>query len=322
VNNTKEVGNVGVPEEAVMKKVVGSLIFGFTLLIVFAGPAAADLTDYFVSAEWLSETKDNVTVVDVRIGPKYLLGHIDGAIHIDKTQFLKKREGVKSLVPDARELARLLDRYGIGKDTVVVAYAEHTNPYSARFVWMLRYHGHEKSYVLDGGYEKWAGEKRPVAILPTKVTAKKGYRVTSSQDIRAGAGYIYTRLHNPSVVIWDTRRPGEYNGTEVRADRGGHIPGSVHLNWVDLQKDVDGIKVVKSEDEIRELLASKGIVPGNEIVAHCQTGIRSSYATLVLKGLGYENVKNYDGSWIEWANNTSLPIELPGKLAQTEKITE
>ena len=322
MNNTKEVGNVGVPEEAVMKKVVGSLIFGFTLLIVFAGPAAADLTDYFVSAEWLSETKDNVTVVDVRIGPKYLLGHIDGAIHIDKTQFLKKREGVKSLVPDARELARLLDRYGIGKDTVVVAYAEHTNPYSARFVWMLRYHGHEKSYVLDGGYEKWAGEKRPVAILPTKVTAKKGYRVTSSQDIRAGAGYIYTRLHNPSVVIWDTRRPGEYNGTEVRADRGGHIPGSVHLNWVDLQKDVDGIKVVKSEDEIRELLASKGIVPGNEIVAHCQTGIRSSYATLVLKGLGYENVKNYDGSWIEWANNTSLPIELPGKLAQTEKITE
>jgi thiosulfate/3-mercaptopyruvate sulfurtransferase len=310
------------PEEAVMKKVVGSLVFGFTLLIVLVGPAAADLSDYFVSTEWLADTSDNVTIVDVRIGPKYLLGHIDEAIHIDKAKFLKKREGVKSLVPDAREFESLLDRYGIGKDTVVVAYAEHTNPYSARFVWMMRFHGHEKSYVLDGGYEKWASEKRPVALLPTKVTPKKGYRVTSSENIRASADYIYTRLHNPSVVIWDTRRPGEYNGTEVRADRGGHIPGSVHLNWVDLQKDVNGIKVVKSEDEIRELLASKGIVPENEIVAHCQTGIRSSYATLVLKGLGYENAKNYDGSWIEWANTASLPIMVPGKLAQTESITE
>ncbi len=271
--------------------------------------ANAALSDYFVESDWVAANRDLVTIVDVRVLPLYLIGHIDGALHLDKSEFLEKRDGVKSLVPSAKNLEALLDAYGITPDTTVVAYAEDKNPYSARFVWSLRYHGHKKAYVLNGGYEKWASEDRSTAIFPTSPTPTSGYKVTKSTKIRAGADYILTRLDNPSVVVWDTRTPEEYFGTKVRADRGGHIPGASHLNWVDLQKVENGVRVLKNEAEILTLLGQHRITPDKEIIAHCQTGIRSSYATLVLLGLGYSDASNYDGSWIEWANNPTLPIE-------------
>lgn len=288
------------------------------LYFLTALPAQAALEDFFVDTAWLAEHRTEVKVVDVRVTPLYLLGHVDKALSIQKEEFLSSRGGVKSLVPTVAEFEALMDRYGITPETTVVAYADDDNPYAARFVWTLRYHGHEKAYVLDGGYEKWADEKRPTAFLPTKAVATSGYRCQKAMDIRAEVDYILTRLGNPGVMVWDTRKPSEYDGTEVRAERGGHIPGAVHLDWVSLQKEVNGVKVLKSEKEIRSLLASSGITPDREILAHCQTGIRSSYATLVLLGLGYR-VQNYDGSWIEWANNRALPVETTIRTATRSK---
>ncbi len=292
-------------------KRIQALIWVLFLAISFAAPATAHsaLSDYFVDTDWLANQKGETQVVDVRVIPLYLLGHIDQAVHIDKQEFLSTRDGVKSLVPTVTEFEALMDRYGINPETTVVAYADDKNPYAARFVWMLRYHGHEKSFVLDGGYEKWNKEDRATAMLPTRVVATSGYRCQQGHDVRADAEDVLTRLANPAVVIWDTRSPEEYRGEKIRADRGGHIPGATPLNWVNLQKEVDGVKVLKSEAEIRELLAAEGITPDRHVIAHCQTGIRSSYATLVLLGLGFKTAQNYDGSWIEWANNRSLPVE-------------
>lgn len=289
-----------------LSQITALLVAGF--IAVMPQAASAALGDYFVTTDWLAKKQAAVRVVDVRVSPLYLLGHIDGAVHIDKKEFLSERGGVKSLVPTVAEFEALLERYGITPGTTVVAYAEHDNPYAARFVWTLRYHGHDKAYILDGGYEKWSREKRATAMLPTTVAPVEGYRVAQARGIRANAEDVLTRLENPQVAVWDTRTPGEFQGTEVRADRGGHIPGAIHLNWVNLQKEVDGVKVLKSEEEIRALLKEAGLTPDRQIIAHCQTGIRSSYATLVLLGLGYGNAQNYDGSWIEWANNPSYPV--------------
>lgn len=289
-----------------LSQITALLVAGF--IAVMPQAASAALGDYFVTTDWLAKKQAAVRVVDVRVSPLYLLGHIDGAVHIDKKEFLSERDGVKSLVPTVAEFEALLERYGITPGTTVVAYAEHDNPYAARFVWTLRYHGHDKAYILDGGYEKWSSEKRATAMLPTTVAPVEGYRVAQARGIRANAEDVLTRLENPQVAVWDTRTPGEFQGTEVRADRGGHIPGAIHLNWVNLQKEVDGVKVLKSEEEIRALLKEAGLTPDRQIIAHCQTGIRSSYATLVLLGLGYGNAQNYDGSWIEWANNPSYPV--------------
>ncbi len=291
-----------------MKKLYIALIISLIVPAALAHTAAAAISDYFVDTSWLSSRLDDVTVVDVRVGPKYLVGHIDGALHIDKKEFLSFRQGVKSLIPTAGEAQNLFDRYGITPETTVVVYAEHSNPYGARFAWTLKYHGHDKVYILDGGYEKWSREDLPTAILPTRAKKGEGYRITSSRDIRAEGDQVLTRLSNPSTVIWDTRRPAEYEGTEIRADRGGHIPGAVHLHWLDLLKEKDGIKVLKSREEIEKLLASYGITRDKAVIAHCQTGIRSAYATLVLLALDYQEARNYDGSWIEWANNLEFPI--------------
>ena len=286
---------------------VFSVIWGLAVIFI-ASPALAGLEDFFVSTDWLDEHRQEVTVVDVRVTPLYFLGHIDEALSIPKEEFLSTRGGIKSLVPTVSEFEALMDRYGITPQTTVVAYAEDDNPYGARFIWTLRYHGHERAYVLDGGYDKWAKEDRATAYLPTRVTPSMGYRCHQGSEIRADADDILTHLGNPSVAIWDTRSPGEFDGSDVRADRGGHIPGAIHLNWTHLQREVNGVKVLKSEEEIRDLLTSAGLTQNREIVAHCQTGIRSSYATLVLLSLGYR-IENYDGSWIEWANNRALPVE-------------
>ena len=291
-----------------MKKLFIALLISLIVPVALAHTAEAAISDYFVDSSWLSTRLDEVTIVDVRVGPKYLIGHIDGALHVDKKEFLSFRQGVKSLIPTVAEAQNLFNRYGITPGTTVVVYAEHSNPYSARFAWTLRYHGHEKVYVLDGGYEKWSREGLPTAIFPIRVKRGEGYKITSSRDIRAEADQVLTRLANPSTVVWDTRRPAEYEGTEIRADRGGHIPGAVHLHWLDLLEEKHGIKVLKSREEIEGLLTSYGITRDKAVIAHCQTGIRSAYATLVLLALDYPDARNYDGSWIEWANNLEFPV--------------
>ncbi len=289
--------------------ILGLLVVAFVSLSGVSAEAA--LSDYFVSSDWLVKNRAQVVVVDVRRQPLFLLGHIDGAAHVDRDAFLETRNGVKSLVPQAKALTALLSQLGVTAQTPVVAYAEDDNPYAARFVWTLRYHGHQQAYVLDGGYEKWAAENQPTSLFPTAAAQPTDYQLSTAlpaQDSRAEGDYLLTRLENPAVLVWDTRTPEEFAGSDVRADRGGHIPGAVALNWTNLQKQVNGIKVLKSEAEIVQLLQENGITADREVIAHCQTGIRSAYATLVLQGLGYAKVKNYDGSWIEWANNPSLPI--------------
>ena len=293
-----------------------------TVLLLAGLPtlASADLQDYFVQTGWLDENRAQVVVLDARQTPLFLLGHIEGAHHVPRSEFLDKRNGVKSLVPTTTAFEALMEKLGITPETTVVTYAEDNNPYAARLAWTLRYHGHEKTLVLDGSYEKWSAENRPTSLLPTAAATPSHYRVSTPGKARAEADYVLTQLGNPSVTIWDTRTPQEYAGSDVRADRGGHIPGATHLNWTELQHEVDGIKVLKSEAEIRQLLADHGIRAGNEVIAHCQTGIRSAFATLVLQGLGYRQVKNYDGSWIEWANNPTLPIVAGTETPQQQEI--
>ncbi len=293
-----------------------------TALLVTIIPALANaaLSDFFIQTDWLAKNRANVVILDARQTPLFLMGHIKGAHHLPRSEFLDKRDGVKSLVPTTTAFESLMKRFGITSETTVITYAEDNNPYAARLAWTLRYHGHDKTLVLDGGYEKWRNEGYPTSLLPTTTAVPSSYRVSTPGKARAEADYVLTQLGNPAVVIWDTRTQAEYDGSKVRADRGGHIPGATHLNWTELQQEINGVKVLKSESQIRTLLAEYGISPGQEIIAHCQTGIRSSYATLVLQGLGYSQVKNYDGSWIEWANNPSLPIIENAETTQHEEI--
>ncbi len=303
-----------------MPTIKRNILTAALLLVALPTLANAALTDYFVSTDWLAANRSQVVVLDTRQAPLFLVGHIEGAHHVPRSEFLETRDGVKSLVPTTTAFEALMERFGITPETTVVTYAEDDNPYAARLAWTLLFYGHAKTLVLDGGYDKWAAEGRPTSLLPTAAVALSHYRVSQPGKARAEADYVLTQLGNPAVLIWDTRTPEEYEGSKVRADRGGHIPGATHLNWTELQHEVGGVKVLKTETEIRSLLAAHGIGDGREVIAHCQTGIRSSYATLVLQGLGYTQVKNYDGSWIEWANNPNLPIAVGTGTSQHDEI--
>jgi thiosulfate/3-mercaptopyruvate sulfurtransferase len=127
----------------------------FTILLIAGLPAlaSAGLGDYFVQTDWLAENRSKVVVLDARQTPLFILGHIEGAHHLPRSGFLDKRDGVKSLVPTTTAFESLMGEFGITPETTVVTYAEDGNPYAARLAWTLRYHGHDKVLVLDGGYE-------------------------------------------------------------------------------------------------------------------------------------------------------------------------
>jgi thiosulfate/3-mercaptopyruvate sulfurtransferase len=235
------------------------------LLTVLPTLASAALGDYFAQTSWLAENRSQVVILDARQAPLFLIGHIKGAHHLPRSEFLDKRDGVKSLVPTTTAFEALMERFGITTETTVVTYAEDGNPYAARLAWTLRYHGHNKTLVLDGGYEKWRQEGHPTSLLPTTAAVSSNYRVSTPGKARAEADYVLTQLGNPAVIIWDTRTPEEYDGSKIRADRGGHIPGATHLNWTELQHEVNGVKVLKSETAIRTLLANYGITAGHEL---------------------------------------------------------
>ncbi len=198
---------------------------------------------------------------------------------------------------------------GIEPTTTVVWYGDGHSRYAMRGFWTLgyyRYHG--AFYVLDGGRERWIAEGRPLTsdVTPPSHTTYPEPAACDRVD-EATWQDVRDAIERRDAVIVDVRTQGEYDGSDVRSARGGHIPGALHLEYTDT---LAGDNVLKPLDEIRRMYEERGITPDKEIIAHCQLGVRAAHTWFVLKHiLGYPNVKNYDGSWSEWGNRDDLPIE-------------
>jgi thiosulfate/3-mercaptopyruvate sulfurtransferase len=167
--------------------------------------------------------------------------------------------------------------------------------------------GHARVALLDGGIEKWSAEGRPLqreAITPTPGTFHP--RSDALTAARISGDEVRARLHDPRLRIVDVRAPEEFNGRELRAARGGHIPGAVLLSW-DVHLQADG--TVRSAAEIRARATEAGLSPEHEVVTYCQGGVRAAHTALALRLAGYPTVRVYDGSWAEWGNSPELPIE-------------
>ncbi len=132
------------------------------------------------------------------------------------------------------------------------------------------------------------------------------YNATRTPHAIADKSYILSSLDDPDIVILDVRTPAEYSGLDLRAARGGHIPGAINMDWT-LTMDRDRNLRLKPEDELRDMLRELGITPDMEVIAHCQTHHRSAHTYIVLKSLGYSRIRGYDGSWSEWGNDPEVP---------------
>jgi len=167
--------------------------------------------------------------------------------------------------------------------------------------------GHPGFSLLNGGMRAWLAEGRPISDEP--VTPQVGDYIARRQEEHIiDKGQLLQCLNDPDVVLVDARSPAEYRGEDVRAARGGHIPGAVNLDWIKLMDPARNMRL-KPEQELREMLRSLGVTPDKTVVVYCQTHHRSSLTYLVLKALGYPSIKGYAGAWSEWGNDPETPVE-------------
>ncbi|MDX1432962.1 MAG: sulfurtransferase, partial [Gammaproteobacteria bacterium] len=250
---------------------------------------------------------DALLVVDLCNAQTSASAQVPGAIRIEYASIIASRPPVSGLLPDAGTLARVMSSLGLAPDRHVVAYDDEGGGKAGRLVWTLHMLGHERVSMLDGGIHAWANEGHAIA-QGAAVAAPSEYDARIVGDAAADKDYILARLDDAGVVLVDTRTPEEYHGVNVRAERGGHIPGAINFNWVEAIDQARNLRM-KQQDALRSLLESAGITPDREVIAYCQTHHRSSHTYVALKSLGYERVKGYPGAWSEWGNLPDTPIE-------------
>jgi thiosulfate/3-mercaptopyruvate sulfurtransferase len=269
-----------------------------------------------VTTDWLAEhLKDGeVVVAEVDENPDlYDEGHIPGAVKLHWRDDLQ--DPVERDIVDRETFEQVLGERGIDNGTTVVLYGDKNNWFAAYAYWYLKTYGHGEARILDGGRQKWIDEGRELTT-DTPSPERTDYNAKErDESIRAYRDEVRKWIEEANRTLVDVRSPGEYSGDLIAppgyeqegAQRGGHIPGAASIPWASAVRD-DG--TFKSPDELRELYGGKGITPDTEVTAYCRIGERSAHTWFVLRELlGYENVRNYDGSWTEWGNLVDVPIE-------------
>ena len=269
-----------------------------------------------VTTDWLADHlhDGNVVVAEVDENPDlYDEGHIPGAVQLHWRDDLQ--DPVERDLVDKPTFERLLGERGIANDATVVLYGDKNNWFAAYAYWYLKTYGHQDVRILDGGRQKWIDEGRE---LTTDVPSREQTEYSAAErdeNIRARRDAVQQAIGEQSKALVDVRSPQEYSGELVSppgyeqegAQRAGHIPTAASIPWAQAVRD-DG--TFKPADELRELYESKGITPEKDVTAYCRIGERSAHTWFVLRELlGYDKVKNYDGSWTEWGNLVDVPIE-------------
>jgi len=253
-------------------------------------------------------TDPAVLIVDLCDPASYAAGHIPGAVHLAYSELIQVQPPAMGLLPSEKHLSEVLSRLGLTPDQQVVAYDEEGNGRAARLLWTLAALGHEKVSLLNGGIHAWdaAGGALEAQF---RHPARSAYpaRLTHPEVI-ADRDYILSRLGQPDLALLDTRTAAEYAGIDVRAARGGHIPGAVNLNWTDAM-DPQRQGRFQPDPVLHGMLEAHGVTPDKEVIVYCQTHHRSAHTYWVLRYLGYSRVRGYLGAWSEWGNDPTLPIE-------------
>ena len=272
-----------------------------------------------VSTEWLVEHRDDPGLVVVESDEDVLLydtGHVPGAVKVDWHTDLNDPL-VRDYV-DGEQFAALMSRLGIARDDTVVFYGDAFNWWAAYALWVFSLFGHEDLRLLDGGRQKWLAEGREITTEPPRRTPTD-YPVVERDDsrIRAFRDDVLDHIAGQRPLV-DVRSPEEFRGELLHMAgypqegtlRGGHIPGAHNVPWKRAAND-DG--TFRSADELRAIYEEElGLAPDDHVVTYCRIGERSAHTWFVLSQLlGFDNVRNYDGSWTEWGNVVGVPIARP-----------
>jgi thiosulfate/3-mercaptopyruvate sulfurtransferase len=274
--------------------------------------------EVLVSTGWVADHLNDPTVRLIESNEDTLLysaGHVPGAVHVDWTADLN--DAVRRDYIGGEQFAALASRIGITPDTTVVFYGDRNNWWACYAFWVFQLFGHTNARVMDGGRLKWEKEGRPMTReTPTYPPTTYPIPERNDREVRAFRAEVLEHVKAQGQLV-DVRSPEEYAGTRLHmpefpnegALRGGHIPGAKSIPWARAVNPDDG--TFKPASELKSLyLEQNALSPDKATIAYCRIGERSSHTWFALKYLlGFENVRNYDGSWTEWGNLVGAPIE-------------
>jgi thiosulfate/3-mercaptopyruvate sulfurtransferase len=294
-------------------------LLAVVLIAIPLGASAGDESTIIVDTAFVEQAVARGTLIwDVRSQGDYRRGHIPGAVNIDEASLVLREAPTEDYIPLAR-IERILSDAGIDPTREIVLYGNkaHTSPYFGYVT--VRYLGGSAARVYHGGFDDWKAAGKPIATEPMKLPPVS-FRAKVNPDVIVSTRDVVAKLGNSGVQIVDARTEKEFSGEDIRALRGGRIPGAVNIpyedNWVDadtprkLQRrqvaGKDGMSLKPAED-LRALYAK--LDPQKETIVYCQSGVRAAETATVLQSLGFRNVKVYDSSWLGYGNTFDAPAE-------------
>jgi thiosulfate/3-mercaptopyruvate sulfurtransferase len=271
--------------------------------------------EVLVSTDWVAQHLNDPKVRIIEVDPDttaYSQAHIPGAVGWNWETELQDQ--VRRTLAGKEQFEALAGRAGITPDTTVIVYGDNNNWFAAWALWEFKIYGHKDVRLMNGGRKKWLEEKRPTTAEVPEYPRAQYKAQEPDWSLRAKRDQVMQVVEKGGQNLVDVRSPDEFTGKVIAppglnetAQRGGHIPGAKNIPWA-MSCNEDG--TFKSPEDLKALYEGRGVNAGQDTIAYCRIGERSSLTWFVLKYLlGYPNVKNYDGSWTEWGNLIDAPIE-------------
>ena len=266
--------------------------------------------DVLVDTDWIQAHAEDPGVRILEVGGNanaFGEGHLPGATFLSMGRLSNPDDAIRGQIATAAQLSAALSEAGVGRDQTVVLYDRRNNLSAARAYWVLKYYQHAEVRIYNGGTPKWTEDGQALSTEITEYEPSSYQAGAADPEIRTTWQYVVDHTDDPSTLFCDTRSPDEHLGLDVRAERGGHIPGSINVEWT---AAVNSDGTFKSAEELAALYGGAGFTSDKQIITYCQSGVRGAHTWFVLSELlGYPSVRNYDGSWGEYGNNPESPIE-------------
>ena len=299
-------------------KTIQHLIAVILLSLISFGGAAWAQSGTMVDLQYVKAAQQRGAIIwDVRASNQYLEGHIPGAINFGDIGTVLRDPNREDFI-DLAEINAIFNKAGLDIYKEIVVYGSRGNPYSYFGLFTIHYFGGKQAKVFHDGIDGWADAGLPIEKTSSTL-ASINIKLAPQENLVVSNEQMRKLYNNQSVQVVDARTFNEFKGNDVRAIRGGHIPGAISIPYEQNWKDpATGSKLAKKEvktnagmslktkDELNALYAK--LDPNKETVVYCQSGVRAAETATVLQNLGYKNVKIYDSSWLGWASHLASPV--------------